>query len=65
MPASITNFIQGSCFGYYTENDNDCIRCKFKKGCSKATSSKEVDEVRKVFKITKKIVEDLNKKYSE
>lgn len=65
MPAKVTNFISGACFGYFNENDKSCMKCKLRKGCSKASSSKEVNEVRKIFKITNKVVDELNKKYSK
>lgn len=57
MPARITNFIPGSCFGYCNESNKECNKCKLFESCKNATSSNEVEEVRKIFKTTVKVID--------
>lgn len=63
MPSKITSFISGACFGYYDMEQKSCKKCKYSKSCEKATKSKEVFEVRKIFKTRTTIIEQLNEKY--
>lgn len=48
MPAPKTIFIPYSCFGYYDEKFDECMKkCKFRKACRNATESDECEEDRK------------------
>ena len=42
MPARITNFIPGSCFGYNDESNKVCKKCKLFDSCRNASTSNEV-----------------------
>lgn len=63
MPPKITNFIPGSCFGYYDKLQKNCKKCKYNIGCKNATLSQQVDKIRKIFKTKNSIIEQLNNKY--
>lgn len=62
MP-KITNFIVGSCFGYYDQKQKSCTKCKYKVGCENASKSKQVNEIKKIFKVKKSIIQQLNERY--
>ena len=59
MPSKKTNFISGSCFGYFDVKFEDCQKCKIKDSCQNATNSDQVEEVRRIFKIKNSQVDEL------
>ena len=64
MPAPKTTFIQYSCFGYYDEKFDECLKkCRHSKACKKATKSDDCEEVRKIFKYKKSQINELVEKY--
>lgn len=66
MPAPKTVFIPHSCFGYYDEKFNECIKkCKIALSCKNATESPECQEVRKIYKFKVSQIEQLEKKWQK
>lgn len=65
MPAPKTIFIPYSCFGYYDEKFDECLKkCKFRNACRNATESDECEEVRKIYKYKTSQIDELVRKFN-
>jgi len=66
MPAPKTIFIPHSCFGYYDEKFDECVKkCRISRECRNATESDECEEVRKIYKYKSSQIDELVKRFRD
>lgn len=59
-----TEFVDGACFGYYDETFEECLKCRGREQCRKATKSPDAQNVKAVTKNSRDIVSELLRKWA-